>query len=363
MSSIIERIKKVFFPSEDDKAWKEWVNFKDRDEKDLVDLISSDVRIEFKRRAIFLLIVPSAKFNVVYWKEKVGKFYYKPDFLVLLSAEELDYAADLIFDFCSELRPVHIEKSKVAVSSGGGVTIYAPVMNEYHDALYFYNNCIIELLPLLPEKKASKIFSYFSLLDISTYFNMERFSGYWPFAILMSSNRIHEKWKRLADMRMRDIIENEICGKTKPREDWERAFPQYVSIFQDMLESCRYSRELYARQLKFIMERLDQNPKIDAWKVIRVFECLPGSDYKDLRYLFAKYVLFGANGKDPCFSSIYNQETEDAANFMLKEFYFDYDMVQMIKVLQSKKETRELEEKIAAEKRTNNEDDILSKMK
>lgn len=169
MKKTIERLKVKFFSSEDDKAWKTWVDLKPRNEKDLIDLLSFDVRVEFKRRAIFLLLVPLNGFNKFYWKGDLGKFNHDPSFLKLISSPaELDYAADLVFDFCSELKFKHIGKSKVSVFGGDGVTFYVPVMEKYHTPLSFYNSCILEFLSLLPEEKARKLFSLFSLLDIST---------------------------------------------------------------------------------------------------------------------------------------------------------------------------------------------------
>ncbi|MDP1619744.1 MAG: hypothetical protein Q8M12_01965, partial [bacterium] len=53
----IEGLKNKWFPTGDDKMWKQWVDYKRRGTRDLRDLLRSDVNDSFKRRSLFLLIV------------------------------------------------------------------------------------------------------------------------------------------------------------------------------------------------------------------------------------------------------------------------------------------------------------------
>ena len=153
--------------------------------------------------------------------------------------------------FCFKTRCTATSQKNV-VEGSGGVTVFMQIPDKYHDALYSYNTHILNLLALLPEEKAAEIFPFFSLLDISTYFNLEDASGYNPFRYLLSSNEVSERWKKEADLKMREIILNEISGKTKPREEWEDAMNQYASIIQAMLYGkINYSISLYASQIQF----------------------------------------------------------------------------------------------------------------
>lgn len=317
-----------------------------------------------RKRAIFLLLVPSADFNSLYWNEKVGRFYHDANFLKLInSSENLNYAADLIFDFCSELRFKHTGKSHVSVFGGDGVTFYVPVMEKFHAPLSFYNACIIELLPLLPEERAKKLFSFFSLLDISTYCNIEYASGYNPFASLLTSESVDEKWKRLADFKMTMIVEKELSGKAKPREKWEKAFQQYVSIFQNMLYGeLKYPKHLYVRQLKFILERSAHNPEIHDWQFIRIFNLIPEKSYKDLRYAVARYALLEKKDSSRCFS-IYSEETKLFVDLVKKEFGCDKALMEKISLLEKEREEKDLARKIFMDKEKAREDDVLSDMK
>lgn len=358
MKKMIKRLKTKFFSSEDNKAWKAWVDLRSRNYKDLINLLSSEVRTEFKRRAIFLLLVPFDNFNNIYWKGSLGKFEHDSNFLKLIgSPAELDYAADLVFDFCSELKFKHIGRSKVSVFGGDGVTFYVPVMEKYHTPLSFYNSCIVEFLSLLPEEKARKLFSLFSLLDISTYSNIEYASGYNPFANLLSDENIAEHWKRLADFKMTLIVGNELSGKKKPREKWENAFSQYVHIFQAMLYGVpKYSKELYVRQIRFILEMSSHNPEIYDWQLIRIFKLLPNKEYKSIRYALAKYVLLEKNNSSPSFS-IYNEETQFFADWVKKEFAHDNALLGRISFLEKERDERDLARKIIIETKKAQEDD------
>ncbi len=363
MKEIIKKLKDRFFPSEDEKAWKAWVDFKDREDKDLIDLFSADVRPEFKRRATFLLLVPYDEYNSFYWKKELGKFYHNSNFLELLSTEELNYAVDLVFDFYSELKFKHIGKRNIKVLKGDGMNIHVPITEKHHTALSFYNSCIIEFLILLPEERVRKLFSLFSLLDISAYYNMEYASGYNPFASLLSNQRVDERWKRLADFKMLIIIEKEVSGKVAPREEWERAFSQYVSIFQNMLyKAPRYSKDLYARQLKFILEKKDQNPVIHDWQVIRIFELLSDLEYKALRYNLAEYVL--SEKKNGVYNfSICSKESQDAVDWIVKEFSYNPVLMERIKFLEKERDERDFARKLTADREAKKENDIMSDMK
>ncbi len=370
MKTFVEGLRKKFFPSEEDKAWKQWVDFKDRETQELIELLSSDVRDGFKKRGLFLLIVPSSDFNMLYWKQDIGKFSNSTDFLEVLTTDQLDYVVDLIVEFCSVLRPAHIGKTKYSVTGGCGMTVYTPVTEKYHGALYFYNSCILRFLTILPEKKARKVFSLLSLTDISTYWNMDEASGYNPFSNLLHME-IDEKWKKNADARMRAIITNEVTGKTTPREEWEDALAQYADIIQRQLYGeIKYSLELFASQIQFIMDnRQHKTNLISNWHVIKLFNLFSGDEYKKFRHAIARYALLEDTGEFSRFT-IYNGKTKQATDHILKEFGDDHELVDKIKELEEEREKKRAEDQAyrAKQQATEQEekateDDILARMK
>ena len=362
LKTFVEGLRKKFFPSEEDKAWKQWVDYKDRESRDLIKLLSSDVRESFKKRALFLLVVPDADFNTLYWKKEIGKFYHKIDFLKSLSMEFLDYVTELIVEFTIILSPTHNPKPKGVIEGGGGITVFMSIPDKYHDALYFYNHCILYLMTVLPEEKAEKVFPLCSLIDISTYWNMDEASGYNPFSHLLHMD-IDEKWKKMADDRMRKIISDEISGKTNPREDWENALIQYAEIIQMQLYGkIKYSLELFAGQLQFLMDNRQGKFNLINWHVIKMLNLLSGDEYKKLRHTIARYVLLEDVGEFSKFS-IYSKETKQAADYILDEFGDDQELTDRIQVLYEECAKKKAEEAAYQAEKKATEDDILAQMR
>ncbi|MDD4761907.1 MAG: hypothetical protein PHZ25_02710 [Candidatus Pacebacteria bacterium] len=342
----VKRIQSRWFLTSDDKVWKEWVDFKQREAKDLVKLLTSDVKDNFKRRAIFLLLVPSKDFNPIYWKEGVGDFYQGFDFVETLTPDLLSYATDLVVEFY-----VMLKKS---------------VTDGYNKALRFYNACILWLLEIVSEEQQERIFPLFSLRDISIFRDETFFSGYNPFESLLFS-KVDEKWKKLADAMMRQIIKDELSGKTKPREEWENALQCYAFIIQlmmprDINKKLHYSVDLLADQILFLFsEDHYGNKLINSWDFPRVLQFLSSADvYKELRYRIAKFVVF--NNKEEF--RVWNKETFQAAEMMLKEFgQSDYELAQRIQtaIEESEKRNAEYEQRLAVKARAEN--DIVNQMR
>ena len=359
---IIEGFRNKWFPAGDDKVWKQWVEYKRRDTRDLTELLKSDVRDDFKRRAIFLLLVPAAEFNPIYWTEKVGKFYHSLDFLNILTPDLLNYATDLIVEFDVMIKPMHNDKPENHVQGGCGVTVFMSVPDKYHNALYFYNNCIMLLLTLLSEEQCKRVFPLLSLRDISTYWNMDNASGYNPFQKLLCSN-VDEQWKRQADATMRQIIKDELSNKIKPRKKWEDALKCYAEIIQLQLygEKLPYNIELFSDQIKFLIsEGHDGRELINEWHIPKIFQILSTDDYKEIRYLVAKFVVF--NNKSVF--KVWSEDTLQGAKMMLDEFgQNDQKLAQRIQAAiddYKKQSAKNQNEQTNAKK---DEDDIINKMK
>lgn len=315
---IIERFRNKWFPTSDNKVWKQWVDYKHRETNDLIDLLTSAVRDSFKRRAVFLLLVPSEELNTIYWKEEIGKFYQRVDFLNKLSPALLSYATDLIVEFYSALKPVHCPEPKHYSQKFSEGMIFTSVPDKYHDALCFYNGCVLFLLRLIPEEQRERIFPLFSLRDISTYSNMDNASGYNPFESLLVGN-VDEKWKRRADATMRQIIKDELSGKAKPRKDWENALQCYANIIKIQLygDALHYDVALYADQIQFLVseEHYDQQ-LVDTHEVAKIFQILSADIYKEIRRQVARFVVFGNRDE----FKVWSYETLRGAQMMLVEF-------------------------------------------
>src|SRR5512133_741528 len=120
---IIEKWRSKWFPTGDDEVWKQWVDYERREARDVVQLLTSDVRDTFKRRAVFLLLVPAAELSPIYWTEEVGRFWRGSGFIEHLTPDLLDYATDLVVEFCAMLKPEHCDRPKQYSQSGCGITI------------------------------------------------------------------------------------------------------------------------------------------------------------------------------------------------------------------------------------------------
>jgi hypothetical protein len=356
---LMETLKNRWFPTEEDNGWKLWVDLKNREVKDLIDLLSSKVKDSYKRRALFLLIAPAADFNPIYWKNSVGNFYHGTEFLEKLSPELLNYSADLIAQFSTILKPQHNYRPRCISEGGGGLTMYMHIPDKYHGALRFYNNCIFTLLILLPLEQGEKIFPLFSLNDISTFWNMDDASGYNPFRNLLYNEEINERWKKIADMAMHKIILDEIEQKRKPREDWENALSSYADIIQMQLYSkLKCSVELFAEQMQFIIDHREKDiGLINGWNIIKIFNVLSDSRYKELRHQISRFVVLEDNKL-----SIYDDKTRQAADQMLADFSDDIELVEKIKILieeEKKNKARDIE---ILSKKQELENDILAQM-
>lgn len=357
-----ESLKVKFFPSAEDVTWKKWVDYKDRGLEDLINLLSSDVRCNFKRRALFLLFVPGADFNPLYWKEEVGKFYYKNNLLENIPVDLLDYVADLIIGFITVLLPSNGLRLEDVECGSDGMDRFA-FPGKYHNVLNFYNRCIPYFLKVLPKEKAEKIFPLFSLIDISTFQSLDDSSGYSPFENLLYME-IDEKWKRMADARMRNIINNEANGVTKPREVWEEALGQYARIIQLQLGgNFGHSLEFLADQIQFILNvSRGRGGLISNWNVIVLFNLFSGEKFKKLRHEISRYVLL-EECEDFSKFSIYSEETEQAAKKILEEFGDDQELFEKIKILFLKYEERKNEERAYNDEKNKEEAGILAEMK
>ena len=358
--TFLEALRSKFFPTEEDDVWKQWVEYKRRDTNDLIRMLTSSVRDSLKRRAVFLLIVPAKELSPINWTEEVGNFYHSKDFLKKLSPELLDYAVKLIIDFHMMIKPLHSGRPEYYCSGHrGGVIIHGSTPERYHDALYFYNECIMLLLEMLPEDQCERIFPLFSLQDVSSYSDFETSSGYNPFLQLLHSN-VDEKWKKRADSTMREIIKSELSGKTKPREDWEGALRCYADIINLQSYGLSYSVELYADQIKFLVSKEHYgNNLIDEYRMAEILKILSADVFRETRYDIARFVFFGRD-EEPKF---WIGSSLEGAEMVLNEFgQEDKELAQKAQAVIDEYKARDAENQKEKAKAQKAEDDIMSKM-
>lgn len=359
LKAFAKRLRKNFFPIEEDDAWKQWVDFKNRGYQDLVNLLSSDVGDGFKKRALFLLIAPPVHFNVLYWKKETYKYLpERYDFIRKLSADQLNFATDLIIKFYSAWKLAYLDEAKSLFMEGKGSTVQNPVLSELRNTLHFYNTCIMHLLALLPEEKAEKIFPLFLLTE-----DLSPSRGYRPFSDLMRDRRIDEKWKKAADSRIREIILSEISGR-KPIEGRRATIEEYADIVAETLDDkLKYSVELYISQIRFIMDNSGgQGGLIDNCHAINIFVFFSRKKHKAFRRTLAEYLLLE---KVEGFSrfAIYDGGDQWLARRILKEFGDDHRFVDRVKELNEERDWRRAKEKAFQTEKKAAEDRILAQMR
>jgi len=345
-----------WFPTAEDAIWKQWVDRgpRAREQSDLVGLLTSDVRDSFKRRALYLLVVPSKKFNPIYWKkEEIGGFYGEKGFLDALPSLSFDlllYVAGLVSGFCLRLKKLHNDRS----SSG-----------EWHDALSFYSCCILKLLSLLPMEKSEELFLLYSLRSISTSSDRGGASAYTPFGLLLYSKEVGEYWKVRADSMMWEIIRSELAGKSKPREQWEDALSCYARIVEAYLwNDSPYSVELFESQIDFLLRHHSTIcPLIIGYRLPKMFDVLSGDKRKDLRHRIARASILEYEEDDWRRFSVRNEIDIRTANRVMREYPDDVELVDCLRFCVKSYKRRVMEDARREAEKKKREEDILAQMK
>lgn len=311
MQKAIELLKRfnteLAFSVEDERTWESWVNFKQREFRDLRDILTGNYKVDFKKRALFTVLVPHHQWIPFRWKFDIGSsesyLFLRGIELKGLDVNLLRFATKLICEFKQFLE-------------GNPEVVKDPA-----EALFAYNDYLLPLLALLPVDEKENVFNSFSLNDVCAYWNMDTASGYNPFEALLRTEGVEELYKKRADDKMRSIIQAELRGEATPRAEHEEALRRYANIIQMLLYSKNnlpYSIELYADQINFIVSAQNVGDKrlIDAWHVIELLDLLAGERFRDVRHRLARFVIFH-NGER---FSVYNSETMAASERMLAEF-------------------------------------------
>lgn len=366
-NNYIVKFFQKFFSAKNDKAWKDWVDYKNRDHGDLIQLLLSDVHNEFKKRAIVILCAPNKDLHSLYWYDNGG---YLPiirdkDFEEVLKAlplELLRFIKNLISMFCEKISLAHNP------NESEGVSIFVSTPGKYHDTLYAYNslnNLIVTMLSLLPQKDGEELFKFFSINDTYSFVNVDNISGYNPLKYLLRNKNVPLFFKQEADQRMKKIVLNELQG-VKPREEWEYAPKHYIKILEStaihlstVKNLSNEHRAFFKDQCNFALEKIPTMmpiiPSSDLQKFFEVFSLDTESEFC--------FAVISKTYNHPNFS-ISHLNDYNAFN-QARKIISQYDKELYQRMLSHEKKFKEsvILKKIKSKEELQKERKILSKMK
>jgi len=298
--------------ADQDRVWDQWVNVQRREWRDLWDLQKENVKDAFKARAMVILLAPKIKWVPFTWHDDTSLDNY-----LFLGVHDTPPELSLpVRKFVSALLQATVD-----------MTLTPSADEKLQEALVFYNRYLLKILAVLPEDDpdALNLFNRYQINDPVPFWNMDDASGYNPFHRMLSSN-IPEKWKKLADEKMREIIRAEQGGRVQARKDWEGALQNYMSHIQSCLymKSFPYSVDLLASQIGFALGLPNTKGRelICDYHVQTFLTMLQGEKRKELRHQIARHVILADHGEHHAFK-IYSPETFAAAKMMLAEFGCD----------------------------------------
>lgn len=328
---ILQPITEAITGTPCDKQWNAWLNLKkEREPKDLHELLASSVRGEFKMRAITVLLSPDLKSLPFKWNGEKNSSLRN----YLFISFKLNDLSNELFRFTGKLICENID-----------YCIKNKKDSEIYKSMFVYNRIIIEFLSLLPaeDELAKNLFARYQINDPTEYWNMDDASGYNPFFSIIYNEAVPEKWKVLADKQMRDCILAEAEGRQIPRNDWEIALPCYTQHIQMANYDGKsfYSTELLVSQIDFILglpniENYDKEI-FSSWQIIYALKILLANDSRDLCHKLSRQAILA--GKNNHFS-VFDSNSREAANLMLQEFSDDTELVDRLNLMISEADIR-----------------------
>lgn len=342
---LVRRWKSSFFCSETERAWKEWVNFKDREFRDLKGLIEDpEIHAAFKARALLILLTPERRSIPFYWggDRILGQYSGHTGFSGDLGVKHTFLTEDL-YAFLAEL--VEIFYKHVLGRRD-------PEKN--YSLLKGYNYLVVDLLQFLHDDVAERLFSLFSLNDPTSWWSMDEASGYNPLRYLLLSDA-PEKWKWVAHERMCSIIEREASGQSVPRMEHEAALWRYADFVQSQLfgEGLKYSAKLFSQQIAAFVRYMPHDMEgrshvIMPWHVPTILSLIQSAGEAEILVDFAV-----AMARLPeSHRGVYNQDTCCGAEMLLdilKDGYPELSVVLQDSILeyQQRSSVRQKEEDVS----------------
>jgi hypothetical protein len=356
ITNLFNKFFKITFNKKEEEIWNAWLNLKKRECRDLKDLLDLEVRLEFKARALTILLSPDTHalpFRWDYTENSLSNYL----FLNWIKVKEI---SPNLWGFMGELIYQNVEYCWNNLNN-----------EKMQEVLFFYNNTFIPgLLSVLPEDGdlADTLFKRFQVNDPLPYCNMETQSGYNPFYIMLVSD-VPDKWKNLVEQKMQDRIMEEIKGDKHPREKWEDALKCYTDHIQMMNYNGEmgYSRDIFISQMNFIVELPNiekyETELFSSWQFLHILQTLKGDDLYDLRHKLSRLiVLFG--GKENDQFSISDRKSRNAANLIIKEFgAIDQQLKERLNFLIEEEDRRQTQNNLAKEEKESQTNALLEKMK
>ena len=283
---------------EDEKYWKYWVDFKNREWRDLYALIASDVRPEFKKRAILILLAPTPKWIPFYFKQEAShKHWCDRKFILTLTPDLAIYTADLVAHFC-------------------GLFLDLGENHKHIKALDFYNHCIINLLPLIPDKNAEELIELFQI---------DLLAGGVFFHYFLEDDKVPFQWKKIIDSRMRTIIHDEKMGKGSVRSKLlgESAIELYAKMIERVIYrengNLTYTFDFFAEQVHFLIDNHSSDekyPLLSRNYLFKYLKLFAGDEHEFLRLKIARYLILHKFEE----FKIYCNDALEASKMVLNEF-------------------------------------------
>ena len=223
--------------------WDEWLSIRDRDAKDLFDILRRvPIRPGIKARALLILLVPYLDLLDFAWDEPSRRTsdllvtdsfrFHQIDFS-RLSQDLLDFSVGVI----EAIHPL-LEASP-------------HVSTRFMDG---YQHYLLELMVYLHEGPArDRAYAKYNLRTPIVGQNY----AYEPFSHLMANPDIPAEIKAQADEAMRAIITAEESGKRLPISAFKRALTQYVWTITSLLEGdsgLKYDPSILASQMSFLLD-------------------------------------------------------------------------------------------------------------
>lgn len=332
--------------SEQNEVWDSWVEQKGYDTHGIRELITDDVRDVFKARAIAILLAPKSDFVPFTWHQSVPNDYGggSGDFKFAALSPQLQAFVEAILEISTDVIPALNTES------------------DSRKAKLFYNCYLLEVLGFLQEDNpvATRLFERYQVIDPAYA------TGYSPFCSVLSEE-IPEKWKKLADDKMRELIRAEQEDCTQPHKEEGKILRNYVNNIEacSFAETFPYDVGLYASQLDFLLGL----PNIGGWEIIRSYHLtkiltkLNDEGHKELRHRLARHVMLTDHGEDGAFR-VYNDETYAAAVALLEEFgNEDLELGNRLRKAIAEREERMSERRDAARKLREKLDAVMARMR
>lgn len=272
----------------DDIAWEDWVNHRNREERDLRNLLKENVRDSIKARALYLLLVYDRSHGKsIYWNRKLYPLFGEFTFPENLSPELLNFAGDTILEFLPKVRNLRDPSDS--------------------HAFYFYCNAMINLMTLLDLKKGKKILEHFPLNDYQNTTECK------PFGMLLNDKIIPDELKSIATDSMIEIIRSKKGFGYKEALD---CFANTILLNLHSKDLIPYGTYLFAKQIGFLISKKAKKKIIDDSSVGTILSIFDNEEHEDLRKRFIKFVILENGDRE---YNVNDESKLNTAKNMLKE--------------------------------------------